>query len=184
MQIEINNRQDSLDPDRALAVLEGLSQVACGELSFLQELADKKIESRVSVLMAGSDEIQSLNRDFRGLDAPTDVLSFPAHGFYRGALDLSEPSQVFTDKNLLLLSVDEGEEQAYFFLGDIAFSAEHILEQAASLGHDAYRELAFLFVHSLLHLLGYDHKEQEEERIMLDLQKKIMKNWDGDHDKK
>lgn len=89
----------------------------------------------VSVLVSDDAELQRLNRDYRGIDAPTDVLSFGA------AADtfVAAPGQPR-------------------FLGDLAISYERVLAQAAEYAHSPQRELAFLTVHGMLHLLGYDHE--------------------------
>lgn len=100
----------------------------------------------VSVLITDNEMIQSLNMQYRKIDAPTDVLSFPLYD-EQGILD---------------------EE-----LGDIVISLEKAQQQAAEYGHSTEREIAFLTVHSVLHLLGYDHTEDETE--MFRRQKEIIK---------
>ena len=111
-------------------------------------------EAEVSVTLTDNVHIQALNRDYRGLDAPTDVLSF---------------------------ALTESEEPASFgapiSLGDIVISVERAEEQAEEYGHSLRREMVFLTVHAMLHLLGYDHvdeadreeMEQEQRVIMMDL---------------
>ena len=89
----------------------------------------------VSVTFADNEGIQAINREYRNIDAPTDVLSFP------------------------LFEEQGGKKQ----LGDIVLSLERCTEQAAEFGHSFERECAFLTVHSTLHLLGYDHVNGEEE---------------------
>lgn len=91
----------------------------------------------VSVLVTNDDEIQRLNREFRQIDAPTDVLSFPAEA--EGMRFVGPPD-------------------AARFLGDIAISYDRALAQASEYGHTPARELSFLAVHGMLHLLGYDHE--------------------------
>ena len=88
--------------------------------------------------------IHEINRDYRGVDRPTDVLSFP----------------MFEDEGL-----DEDEALGELILGDIVLSLERAKEQAEEYGHSFERECAFLCVHSVLHLLGYDHEISEEEEI-------------------
>lgn len=87
----------------------------------------------VSILITNNAEIQGLNAEYRNIDAPTDVLSFP---------------------------MDEE------YLGDIVISMDKVLEQAEEYGHSPQREIAFLTVHGMLHLLGYDHIE-EEDRVRM-----------------
>ena len=113
-------------------------------------------DAEVSVSFVTNDEIHELNRDYRGVDRPTDVLSFP----------------------MLDGEADEGDIDVgagAVVLGDIIISAEKAVEQAAAYGHSVERELAFLAVHSTLHLLGYDHeRSEEEEKDMFDRQEKIL----------
>lgn len=103
----------------------------------------------VALLVTDDAGIRSLNRDFRAVDAPTDVLSFPSR---------------------------EGEEGAAAgdFLGDIAISLERAKAQAEEYGHSLKRELSFLAVHGALHLLGYDHMDDAEREKMFTLQEKIL----------
>lgn len=98
----------------------------------------------VSVTLTDSEGIQDLNLRFRGIDAPTDVLSFPLFDF-EGETD--EPP------------VDEIQNM----LGDIVLNLERTQAQAEEFGHSFEREAAFLTVHSMLHLLGYDHETSEED---------------------
>ncbi len=111
-------------------------------------------ECELSVTFTDNGKIRILNRDYRGIDRPTDVLSFPMYSFSDG-------------------DVPDGDE--HVMLGDIVISVEKAREQAAEYGHSLRREIAFLAVHSVLHLLGYDHETSEEdEKEMFDLQEKIM----------
>ena len=105
-------------------------------------------EAEVSVSVVDPDQIRELNRDFRNIDRVTDVLSFP-----------------IGDKN---------PETGEIVLGDIVLCAEKVISQAAEFGHTRKRELAFLTCHSMLHLLGYDHINEEERLEMEDLQRKIL----------
>lgn len=109
----------------------------------------------ISVTVTDNIHIHELNREYRGVDRPTDVLSFPMYSF--------------TDDDM----PEEG--PAPVVLGDIVISAERAKEQAVEYGHSFQREISFLTVHSVLHLLGYDHEVSEEaENEMFSLQDKIM----------
>ena len=101
----------------------------------------KKVE--VSVTFSDNDGIRVLNKNYRSIDKATDVLSFPLIDFEGGA----EPP---LDEDVVML-------------GDIVISLERAKEQAEEYGHSFEREVAFLTVHSMLHLLGYDHVNSEEE---------------------
>lgn len=103
----------------------------------------------ISVSFVTNNEIQQLNRDYRHVDKETDVLSFP--------LD------------------DEDVSGGVVMLGDIIISTQKVLEQAKELGHSNEREMLYLVVHSMLHLLGYDHIKSEDKEVMREHEKIIMK---------
>ena len=98
-------------------------------------------DAEVSVSFADNEYIHGLNNEYRGMDKPTDVLSFP---MYDDGFPYDECQHGCT-------------------LGDIVISLEKAEEQANELGHDLIREVAFLAIHSTLHLLGYDHERSPEE---------------------
>ncbi|MCR5107201.1 MAG: rRNA maturation RNase YbeY [Lachnospiraceae bacterium] len=122
----------------------------------------------VDLLITGDDEIREINLSQRGIDRATDVLSFPMVDFdhpcdFDG---INETDDVFDP--------DSGE----LILGDIVLSIDRITLQAEEYGHSLKREYAFLIVHSMLHLFGYDHLEEEDRILMEQEQKKIMKLLD------
>ncbi|MBA4542630.1 rRNA maturation RNase YbeY [Thermoactinomyces sp. CICC 10521] len=108
----------------------------------------------VAVTIVDNEKIHQLNREYRGIDRPTDVLSFP----------LWEPDEEWV--------IDEEEEGV--MLGDIVISLPKAKEQAAEYGHTLARELGFLAVHGFLHLLGYDHETEQEEKEMFSRQEEIL----------
>lgn len=119
----------------------------------------------LNILFTDDEGIKELNAEFRGLDCATDVLSFPAYdldAFLKDSMDKIDGEYV------------DGE----LFLGDIAISMEHAQQQAEEYGHTLIREAAFLALHGLLHLMGYDHMTQEEEKVMTDEQKSILQSVD------
>ena len=109
--------------------------------------------AEISVTFVNNKQIHELNRQYRDRDMPTDVLSFPMgeNGVY-----------------------DENHDTGAKILGDIVISKEKVLSQAEEFGHSALREYAFLIAHSVLHLIGYDHMQDEERQIMERKQKEIM----------
>ena len=107
----------------------------------------------VSVTLTDNDYIHQLNRQYRGIDRPTDVLSF--------ALNESEEPEVTGGMDVNIL-------------GDLVISVERAEEQAEDYGHSVRREMAFLTVHGMLHLLGYDHMEEDERREMEAEQRFVM----------
>jgi len=112
-------------------------------------------EAILSVTFVDNKFIHKMNREYRGVDRPTDVISF---AFLDG------------DKN----RQKELEGKGPVSLGDIYISIDKAKEQAQEYGHPLERELSFLFVHGLLHLLGYDHMDKKDEEIMFKLQDEIL----------
>lgn len=122
-------------------------------------------ETEVSVLLTDNASIREINREQRGIDAPTDVLSFPMIE-YETPSDFSHVEEAFEDT----FDPDTGE----LMLGDIVVSVEKVVEQAELYGHSQERELAFLVAHSVLHLCGYDHIDEEERAEMEERQRTIL----------
>ena len=114
-------------------------------------------EAEVSVILTDNGSIRELNRDYRQIDAPTDVLSFPMLEF-ESESDFSHVEDSVED----CFDPETGE----LVLGDIIISVEKVMEQAEKYGHSRERELAFLLAHSMLHLCGYDHMDDAEQKEM------------------
>lgn len=112
-----------------------------------------------NVILVDNEKIHEINKTYRGIDRPTDVISF--------ALE-DEKDFVYQDFRLL---------------GDIYISLDKTKEQAVLYGHSFLRELSFLAVHGLLHLLGYDHMEKEMEKQMFSLQEEILNEYGITRDK-
>ena len=110
---------------------------------------------QVSLLITDSDRIRSINHEFRSKDEPTDVLSFP----------------LTSDDGTMEINTETG----YVLLGDIVISIETAVKQANIYGHSLSREIGFLTVHSMLHLLGYDHEKSPlDERIMREKEESVL----------
>ena len=126
------------------------------DYDYLNDVIAKTLESEkvtgavFSIIFVNLEEIHKLNKEYRGIDRPTDVISF--------ALEDS----------------DDFEVDGLRVLGDIYICIDRMKEQAKEYGHSQMRELSFLTCHGLLHLLGYDHMEKEEEKIMFDKQDKVL----------
>lgn len=118
------------------------------------ELTNQKEASEVSLLLTDDEEIQSLNKKYRNIDTPTDVLAF-------SQIEKVNSTPVLCDK----------EE---FLLGDIVISVETAQRQAVELGHSLLYELILLSVHGLLHLLGFDHDYEKKNDKMKSLEKEII----------
>lgn len=146
--IEINcvNDQDKIEiPEEIEDILEQV---------ILETLNHEKIDKfcEISILFVDNGKIRDLNRDYRDNDKETDVLSFPQ---YESIEEIN----------------GEGE---FILLGDVVISLEKALEQSKEYGHSFIREISYLTVHSILHLLGYDHMKDGEKKIMRDKEEAIL----------
>lgn len=133
-------------------------------LDFVMDFTQCPYEADVSLLLTTSQEIHRINQEQRGIDKPTDVLSFPMNSF-----------SIAGDYSFLEHSIDGFDpDSGELLLGDIIISTEHVKAQASEYGHSEEREFAFLMVHSLLHLIGYDHIKEEDASQMEALQRNIL----------
>lgn len=149
MTVLIENSQDKVEAGRPLySLIEKVIHAA---------IASKKLpfDCEVSVNLVDNRYIALLNKEYRGIDAPTDVLSFA----------LLEGEE-YADTN------EDGE----VILGDIVISLERAKEQAEEYGHTFEREVAFLALHGALHLLGYDHIEERDRRLMRKKEEEILES--------
>lgn len=121
-------------------------------------------ESEVELLLTMDEEIREMNREFRDIYRATDVLSFPMIA-YESPADFA-----FLEEDESCFDPDTGE----LMLGNIVISKQKVVEQAEEYGHTVEREYAFLIAHSMLHLLGYDHMEEEERAVMEKKQREIL----------
>lgn len=148
MTILIDNRTEEALPIELSDTIEKLIYE-----SLRYEGFEKPCE--VSVSIVDNQEIRQINQQFRDIDSATDVLSFPLQTFEEGEQpDVNEKGEIL--------------------LGDIIISLERAKEQGEEYGHSLKREVAFLTAHSMLHLLGYDHMEEEEEKEMFAKQREIL----------
>ncbi|MCA1292998.1 rRNA maturation RNase YbeY [Paenibacillus sp. alder61] len=147
-----NNEQDVLEiGDELIGLLDRLLQKA-GE-------AEGISEGEVALTFVNDEAIHELNREYRGIDRPTDVLSFAMNESLEEELDI-------------VYELEEGEEldELADVLGDIVISVERAQAQSEEYGHSLEREIGFLVVHGFLHLLGYDHQDTASEKVMMDKQ--------------
>ncbi len=148
MTLLIDNRTDFELTDEIKEMLENV----CLKSLQYEEFNE---DCEISLSIVTNDEIHDINKQFRNIDSPTDVLSFPQLTFEDGEeADVNENGEIV--------------------LGDIIISIDRAKEQAEEYGHSLKRELAFLSVHSMLHLMGYDHMVPEEEEDMFRRQKEIL----------
>ena len=129
------------------------------------EAEDFPYEAEVNLTLVDDAAIQEINASYRQIDRATDVLSFPLLD-YDAPGDFSKVEDLMGDN----INPDTGE----VMLGEIVISVDHVREQAKEYGHSEKREYAFLIVHSMLHLFGYDHMEPEEAQEMQEHQRKIL----------
>ena len=134
-------------------------------IEFALEHEEFPYECEVNLTLTDNEGIREINRTYREIDKPTDVLSFPLINDEKAG-DFSALEQNYDDN----FNPDTGE----IMLGDIIISIEKVKEQADSYGHSIEREFAFLILHSMLHLFGYDHMTEEEAAIMEEKQKIIL----------
>lgn len=138
-------------------------------LSVIEEALDYEgcpYEAEINVVLTDNEEIRQVNNEFRNIDKPTDVLSFPM-------LEYDSPSDFSQlEDSYECFHPESGE----LLLGDIMISVERAKEQAKEYGHSLEREIAFLIAHSMLHLCGYDHMEEQERFVMEQKQKDILKH--------
>lgn len=151
-ELFIENNQNILDITEQT---EELVKTVC-EKALASEGWD--FDAQISITFTNNKDIRIINKEHRGIDRHTDVLSFPMLVF---------------DENLEI--IDAEYDGDFVVLGDIVISTEQALLQAEEYGHSIKRELAFLVAHSMLHLLGYDHElGEEQEKIMFSKQKNIL----------
>ena len=134
-------------------------------INFCLDYSEFPYEAEVNLTLTDNDGIHQINKEFRQIDRPTDVLSFPM-------LNYSTPGDFsfLDDEDSCDFNPDTGEAM----LGDIVISVDKVFEQAESYGHSVEREFAFLITHSMLHLFGYDHMEEAERKVMEQKQKEIL----------
>jgi probable rRNA maturation factor len=122
-------------------------------------------EAEISILLTDDDEIKEINKQFREIDKPTDVLSFPSIE-YMMAGDFSNLEEDTSE----YFNPETGE----LILGDIVISVDRAIMQAEEYGHSIAREIAFLTAHSMLHLMGYDHMHDDERKVMENKQEEVL----------
>lgn len=139
------------------------NQVVCAALEYVS----CPYECEVNILLTDNSGIQEVNRQMRNMDMPTDVLSFPAIAFEKESDFSIVENDIFSN-----FDAESGE----LLLGDIMISLEKVVAQAEEFNHSIKREYAFLIAHSMLHLSGYDHIEENERIRMEQIQEEILQS--------
>ncbi|MEK3881615.1 rRNA maturation RNase YbeY [Paenibacillus sp. PL2-23] len=157
LQLDYSNEQDKVNiPDAWIEKLQELLRLA-GE-------AEGMSEGEVTLTFVDDAAIHELNREYRGIDRPTDVLSFAMQDDGTEELDI-----IFEVESEDELDPISG------MLGDIIISVERAVSQSQEYGHSLEREIGFLFVHGYLHLIGYDHQDEASEAIMTAKQEAVLR---------
>ena len=151
MELEFDNRFDA-QFDEWESKYESLLDVIASLLSIRKNY-------EIDLSLVGEEEIHTINRDYRGIDRVTDVISF-----------------AFEDDHSDLGKIVGGDDVP-ILLGEIFICIPQALRQAQEFGNTPERELSFLFVHGMLHLLGFDHVTKKQDEVMFPLQEKILKAW-------
>lgn len=168
--LEWNNELNEMEiPQEWIARLEQLLVIA-GEM-------EQIYSGEVALTFVDDEAIRLLNRDYRNLDEPTDVLSFAMNEAGEGEMaivyeTLEEQSELEGAEDME--EDDTGSPEIPEPLGDIIISLDRAKAQSEEYGHSLEREIGFLFIHGFLHLLGYDHRDQEEEKAMFAKQEQIL----------
>lgn len=162
--ILIDNRQNNIEVTKEL---ENSIENAV-KLTLKEEMV--KIPEEVSIILVDNSEIRELNREFRNIDRATDVLSFPMLEYPENKVF----KDVYYEHVFEPMDLDEGK----LILGDIVISLEKAVEQSREYGHSFMREVCYLAVHSVLHLLGYDHMEDEQKAVMRSREEYILSKMD------
>lgn len=122
-------------------------------------------EALVCVTFVAKEEIRALNRETRGVDSETDVLSFPTVNYVYPKTARDSEKKLASQRDY---------DTGMVYLGDCVISLDAARAQAREYGHSLEREIGYLAAHSVLHLMGYDHMEERDKRVMRDMEKKIM----------
>ncbi|EUJ46283.1 rRNA maturation RNase YbeY [Listeria riparia] len=150
LELDMIDETEDLAPE-AFELVENLLQFAAARLKIQND-------SELTVTFVDNARIQEINRDYRDKDQPTDVISFALEEMGDGEVEITWSEDMDVPR----------------ILGDIIISTERAKEQAKEYGHGFDREVGFLALHGLLHLLGYDHIEDEDEKEMFALQKEVL----------
>ncbi|MDB2092611.1 rRNA maturation RNase YbeY [Clostridium paraputrificum] len=162
--IYTDNRQEKIE------VTEELVKELEHTIEFALKEEEVNIPFEISLLFVDNDEIREINNETRNIDKETDVLSFPMLDYPKDKVFKDAYKNYEFDETYM-----DGEE---LVLGDIVLSLEKALEQSKEYNHSFKREASYLVVHSVLHLLGYDHMEEDEKKVMRKREEEILGELD------
>ncbi len=141
----------------------------------LSAFAEADVPLVLELLFVSEEEIRALNAEKRGVDAVTDVLSFPASAFTAGEPVLAAGHADCVEPVMGTRNGERVQKGVRLYLGSVVICEKRAEEQAAEYGHSRAREVCYLAVHGFLHCLGYDHETEEERRVMRAREEQIMK---------
>lgn len=158
--IFIDNRQNKIE------ITEKIEKSMKEIIEYALQAEGVSLPCEVSIVFVDNDEIRQINRENRNIDNPTDVLSFPMLDYGEGKVF----KDVYSNCEFDDVDLDDGN----LVLGDIVISLERAKEQSVEFNHTFEREVLYLTIHSVLHLLGYDHMKEEEKVIMRKREEEIL----------
>lgn len=162
--IFIDNRQSKIE------ITEEIEKNIANIIEYALREEKVNIPCEVSVVFVDNEKIKELNRENRNIDKVTDVLSFPMLEY--------DKKKVFKDIYENYIFPDTDLDGGSLVLGDIALSLEKAKQQSLEFEHSFIREVVYLTIHSVLHLLGYDHMEEDEKTIMRGREEEILEKFD------
>ncbi len=161
--IFLDNRQDKIE------MTEDLENKIEDIIEYTLKEEGVNIPFEISIIFIDNKEIRKINKEQRDIDKATDVLSFPMLDYEDGKIF----KEMYLDYEFDFCDLNEGN----LVLGDMALSLEKAAEQAEEYGHSFIREVMYLVVHSILHLLGYDHMEEEDKVLMRKREEEILNKF-------
>lgn len=161
--IFIDNRQDKIE------ISDEIEKNIVNIIEYALQEEKVNIPCEVSVIFVDNEKIKEINKENRNIDKVTDVLSFPMLDYEKGNVF----KDTYKDFNFSHVDLDEGS----LVLGDIVLSLEKAKEQSLEFNHSFIREVVYLTIHSVLHLLGYDHMEEDEKSIMRKREEQILEKF-------
>lgn len=162
--IFVDNRQSKIE------ITEEIEKSIANIIEYALREEKVNIPCEVSVVFVDNEKIRELNRENRNIDKVTDVLSFPMLEY--------DKKKVFKDIYENYIFPDTDLDGGSLVLGDIALSLEKAKQQSLEFEHSFIREVVYLTIHSVLHLLGYDHMEEDEKTIMRGREEEILEKFD------
>lgn len=162
IMIFIDNRQNKIE------VTEDIEKIVTNTIEYTLQYENVSMKNEVSVAFMDNEQIRKFNKEYRNIDRATDVLSFPMLDYPKGKTF----REIYTNFNFDISYFDDSR----LVLGDIALSLERAKEQSIEYNHSFIREVAYLTIHSVLHLLGYDHIDEDDKVIMRAREEEILES--------